>query len=45
LRRGAHREEEALYWQANMLFERVSEQAGHPIKPGPGAKRPLPNVT
>jgi hypothetical protein len=36
LRRGAHREEEALYWQANMLFERVSEQAGHPVKPGPG---------
>jgi hypothetical protein len=31
LRRGAHREEEALYWQANMLFERVSEQAGHPV--------------
>jgi hypothetical protein len=36
LRRGAHREEEALYWQASMLFERVSEQAGHPIKSGPG---------
>jgi hypothetical protein len=45
LRRGPHREEEALYWQANMLFERVSEQAGHPVTPGPGAMRPLPNVT
>jgi hypothetical protein len=31
LRRGAHRGEEALYWQASMLFERVSEQAGHPV--------------
>lgn len=31
LRRGAHREEEALYWQASLLFERVSEQAGHPV--------------
>ncbi len=31
LRIGAHQNEEALYWQANLLFERVSEQAGHPI--------------
>ena len=31
LRCGAHRDEEARYWQANLLFERVSEQAGHPV--------------
>ena len=31
LRCGVHREEEASYWQANLLFERVSEQAGHPV--------------
>jgi hypothetical protein len=31
LRRGAHQDEEARYWQVNLLFERVSEQAGHPI--------------
>jgi len=30
LRCGPHRDEEARYWQANLLFERVSEQAGHP---------------
>jgi hypothetical protein len=30
LRCGPHRHEETRYWQANMLFERVSEQAGHP---------------
>jgi hypothetical protein len=30
LRGGPHRHEEARYWQANLLFERVSEQAGHP---------------
>src|SRR5215213_10810303 len=30
LRSGAHQHEEASYWQANLLFERVSEQAGHP---------------
>ena len=29
LRSGPHRDEEARYWQANLLFERVSEQAGH----------------
>jgi len=29
LRCGAHQDEEARYWQANLLFERVSEQAGH----------------
>ena len=28
---GPHRHEEARYWQANLLFERVSEQAGHPV--------------
>ncbi len=33
LRCGAHEEEEARYWQANLLFERVSEQAGHPVHP------------
>lgn len=31
LRIGAHHDEEALYWQANLLLERVSEQAGHPV--------------
>jgi hypothetical protein len=30
LRCGPHRHEETRYWQANLLFERVSEQAGHP---------------
>ncbi len=30
LRGGPHQHEEARYWQANLLFERVSEQAGHP---------------
>jgi hypothetical protein len=30
LRGGPHQDEEARYWQANLLFERVSEQAGHP---------------
>jgi hypothetical protein len=29
LRSGPHQEEEARYWQANLLFVRVSEQAGH----------------
>ena len=33
LRSGPHGEEEARYWQANLLFERVSEQAGHPVHP------------
>ena len=33
LRSGMHQEEEARYWQANLLFERVSEQAGHPVHP------------
>jgi hypothetical protein len=28
---GPHQDEEARYWQANLLFERVSEQAGHPV--------------
>lgn len=31
LRSSAHQHEEARYWQANLLFERVSEQAGHPL--------------
>ena len=31
LRCGPHRDEETRYWQANLLFERVSEQAGHPV--------------
>jgi hypothetical protein len=30
LRRGAHQDEYVRYWQANLLFERVSKQAGHP---------------
>jgi hypothetical protein len=31
LRSGPHQHEEASYWQANLLLERVSEQAGHPV--------------
>jgi hypothetical protein len=31
LRCGPHQDEETRYWQANLLFERVSEQAGHPV--------------
>jgi hypothetical protein len=31
LRVGLHQQEEARYWQANLLFERISEQAGHPV--------------
>jgi hypothetical protein len=31
LRSGLHKDEEARYWQANLLFERVSTQAGHPV--------------
>ena len=30
LRSGPHQDEEAPYWQANLLFARLSEQAGHP---------------
>jgi hypothetical protein len=33
LRCGPHQEEVARYWQANLLFERVSEPAGHPVHP------------
>ena len=33
LRCGPHRDEEMRYWQANLQFERVSEQAGHPVHP------------
>jgi hypothetical protein len=33
LRCGAHQEEEARYWQSNLLFERVREQAGDPVHP------------
>jgi hypothetical protein len=28
---GVHQDEQTRYWQANLLFERVSEQAGHPV--------------
>ena len=31
LRCGPHQDEEMRYWQANLLFERVSEQAGHSV--------------
>jgi hypothetical protein len=31
LRSGAHRHEEVRYWQANLLFERVKEQASHTV--------------
>jgi hypothetical protein len=31
LRWGAHQDEETRYWQANLLFERVSDQAGHSV--------------
>ena len=31
LRCGAHQDEETRYWQANLLFERVSEQAVDPV--------------
>lgn len=31
LRCGVHRDEEMRYWQVNLLFERVNEQAGHPV--------------
>ncbi len=33
LRCGAHQDEEVRCWQANLLFERVSEQAGHSVHP------------
>ena len=33
LRSGPHQEKEARYWQANLLFERVSERAGDPVPP------------
>ena len=33
LRCGPHQEEEMRYWQANLLFERVSDQAEHPVHP------------
>jgi hypothetical protein len=41
LRSGLHQDDGALYWQANLLFERVSEQAGHLVGPdstGPGLR-------
>jgi hypothetical protein len=31
LRCGVHQHEEVRYWQANLLFKRVSEQASHPV--------------
>jgi hypothetical protein len=33
LRCGVHQDEETRYWQANLLSERVSEQAGDPVHP------------
>ena len=33
LRCGPHRHKQTSYWQANLLFERMSEQAGHPVHP------------
>ena len=33
LRCGPHQDEEARYWQANLLFERVSEQAEQSVHP------------
>jgi hypothetical protein len=33
LRCGPHRDEETRYWQANLLSERVSEQAEHTVHP------------
>jgi len=33
LRCGVHQDEEVRYWQANLLFERVSEQAEHSVHP------------
>jgi hypothetical protein len=31
LRCGVHQDEEVRYWQANLLFKRVSEEASHPV--------------
>ena len=31
LRTGLHQHEEVRYWQANLLFKRVSEQASKPV--------------
>jgi hypothetical protein len=31
LRCGVHQYKEVRYWQANLLFKRVSEQASHPV--------------
>jgi len=31
LRCGPHQHEEVRYWQANLFFKRVSEQASHPV--------------
>jgi hypothetical protein len=33
LRSGVHQDEETRYWQANLLSERVSEQAEHSVHP------------
>jgi hypothetical protein len=33
LKCGPHQDEEMRYWQASLLFKRVSEQAGHPAHP------------
>jgi hypothetical protein len=31
LRCGVHQDEQVRYWQANLLFKRVSEQASQPV--------------
>jgi hypothetical protein len=33
LRCGPHQDEETRYWQSNLLFERVRQQAGHSVHP------------
>jgi hypothetical protein len=33
LRCGPHHDEEACYWQPNLLFERVRQQGGHFVHP------------
>ena len=35
---GSHRHEKAIYWQANLLFERVSEHAGHSVRRAGGSR-------
>ena len=46
LAEGSYRHEEARYWQANLLFERASEQAGHPVsRPSGGGPRLSPSLS